>query len=173
MGGHNVLVYASQHPDKLRAIVAIDSPADYPARAVDFLRSISERPGKRFKSLEEAIANFKMLPRETLARPEILRHAASHTFRQTPEGDWMHKLDRRTTVREPINLGSDLAKITCPALYVKVEKSPFPTIEQSKAIVAMMPLGKLAVLPNSYHHAMFDNPVGLNAILQEFLRDIN
>jgi pimeloyl-ACP methyl ester carboxylesterase len=173
MGGHNVLVYASMYPEKLRAMVAIDSPSDYPERAVDFLRGISERPGKRFKSLEEAIANFRVLPRETMARPEILRHAASHTFRQTPEGEWIHKLDRRTTIREPINLGSDLSKITCPALYVKVLKSPFPTMDQVKAMVAMMPQGKLAVLPDSYHHAMFDNPAGLNAILKEFLRDIN
>ena len=84
----------------------------------------------------------------------------------------MHKLDRRTTIREPINLGGDLANITCPALYVKVEKSPFPTLEQTKKMVAMMPHGKLAVLPDSYHHAMFDNPAGLTAILKDFLRDI-
>jgi len=173
MGGHNVMVYASRHPEKLRAMVAIDSPADYPERAVEMLRSFSERPGKRFKSLEEAKANFRMLPRETLATREVLQHAAHHTFRQTPEGDWIHKIDRRTTIREPINLGSDLAKITCPALYVKVLKSPFPTLEQAQRMVAMMPRGKLAVLPDSYHHAMFDNPAGLVAILKEFLRDIN
>ena len=173
MGGHNVLVYASMFPEKLRAIVAIDSPADYPERAVDFLRGISERPPKRFKDLEEAIANFRVLPRETMAKPHILRHAASHTFRKTPEGDWIHKLDRRTTIREPINLGEELAKITCPALYVKVLKSPFPTMEQVKAMVAMMPQGKLALLPDSYHHAMFDNPAGLNAILKEFLDGVS
>ena len=171
MGGHNVMVYASQHPQKLRAMVAIDSPSDYPDRAVDFLRGISERPAKRFKSLDEAIANFRMIPRETLAHPEVLRHAASHTFRRTPDGDWIHKLDRRTTIREPINLGGDLKNITCPALYVKVLKSPFPTLEQTKAMVAMMPRGKLATLADSYHHAMFDNPAGLTAILSEFLRD--
>ena len=93
---------------------------------------------------------------------------AYHTFLPQP-----HPFaDRRTTIREPINLGSDLSKITCPALYVKVLKSPFPTMEQVNAMVAMMPQGKLAVLPDSYHHAMFDNPAGLNAILKEFLRDI-
>ena len=73
MGGHNVMVYASRHPEKLRAMVAIDSPADYPERAVGCLRGFSERPGKRFKSLEEAMANFRMLPRETLATKEVLR----------------------------------------------------------------------------------------------------
>jgi pimeloyl-ACP methyl ester carboxylesterase len=173
MGGHNVMVYASRHSEKLRAMVAIDSPADYPARAVEMLRGFSERPGKRFKSLGEAIANFRLLPRETLSTKEILDHAAQHTFRKTPEGEWIHKLDRRTTIREPINLGTDLQNITCPALYVKVLKSPFPTLEKAQDLVAMMPQGKLAVLPDSYHHAMFDNPTGLVAILKEFLREIN
>ncbi|HVA80698.1 MAG TPA: alpha/beta hydrolase [Candidatus Binataceae bacterium] len=173
MGGHNAMVYASRYPEKLRAMVAIDSPADYPERAVEMLHGFSERPGKRFKSLAEAIANFRLLPRETLATPEVLRHAARYTFRQTPEGEWIHKIDRRATIREPINLGSDLGKITCPALYVKALKSPFPTVEQAQKIAAMMPRGQFAALPDSYHHAMFDNPAGLIAILNEFLRGIN
>jgi len=172
MGGHNVMAYAAEHPEKLRAMIAIDAPADYPARAVEMLRKFSERPGRRFKSIEEAMASFKMVPRETLAKPEVLAHGARHTFKQTPEGEWIHKLDRRTTIREPINLGDDLAKITCPALYVKVLKSVFPTVEQSQAMVAMMPQGKHAVLEDSYHHAMFDNPDGLAAILKDFLRDL-
>ena len=56
---------------------------------------------------------------------------------------------------------------------MKVLKSPFPTLEQAQKMVAKMPRGKLAVLPDSYHHAMFDNPSGLVAILKEFLRDID
>ncbi len=173
MGGHNAMAYASRHPDKLRAMVAIDSPADYPERAVEMLRGFSERPGKRFKSLEEAIANFRLLPQETIAAKEVLRHAARHSFRQTPEGEWIHKLDRRTTIREPINLGSDLKKITCPALYIKILKSPFPTLEHARKVAAMIPRGKFAVLRDSYHHAMFDNPASLVAILKEFLSEIN
>ena len=39
-------------------------------------------------------------------------------------------------------------------------------------MVAKMPRGKLAVLENSYHHAMLDNPIALVAIIKEFLRDI-
>ena len=79
----------------------------------------------------------------------------------------------RVLQRTELDFNLVLEKITCPALYVKVLKSPFPTLEQAQKMVAMMPRGKLAVLPDSYHHAMFDNPAGLVAILKEFLRDIN
>jgi pimeloyl-ACP methyl ester carboxylesterase len=172
MGGHNTMVYATRHPDKIRAVIAIDSPTDYPQQVLDLLRGYSERPGRRFASLDEAVANFRMVPRETLAKKEVLDHVARHTFRQTSEGEWIHKLDRRTTIREPINIGGDLGNITCPALYVKVLKSQFPDLETARKMVAKMPRGKLAVLENSYHHAMLDNPLALVAIIKEFLRDI-
>ena len=81
MGAHNVLVYAAEYSDKLRAMVVIDSPADYSEYAVEFLRSYAEKPPRRFDSLEEATRNFKVLPRETLAKKEILDHVAHHTYK--------------------------------------------------------------------------------------------
>ena len=56
--------------------------------------------------------------------------------------------------------------------FAFMHASVLTTLEQAQKMVAMMPRGKLAALPDSYHHAMFDNPAGLVAILEEFLRDI-
>src|SRR5713226_5309386 len=44
MGGHTLMVYASQHSHTLRAMVVIDSPATYPAWAVERLRESAELP---------------------------------------------------------------------------------------------------------------------------------
>lgn len=173
MGGHNVLVYATRHPDKLRAMVAIDSPPIYSEMAVNFLRSLAEKPARRFTSMDEAVENFRVLPRETVAKKEILDYVARHSFKRTEEGEWIHKLDRRTMIREPLDIWDDLAKITCPALFVKIRKSPLVDIETARKMVAMMPTGKLAEIDDSYHHVMFDNPTALVATLTEFLRDIN
>ena len=43
MGGHNVLVYAGTHGETVRAMVAIDSPATYPAFAKETLKEMAER----------------------------------------------------------------------------------------------------------------------------------
>jgi pimeloyl-ACP methyl ester carboxylesterase len=98
---------------------------------------------------------------------------ARHSFKRTEEGEWIHKLDRRTMIREPLDIWDDLAKITCPALFVKIRKSPLVDIETARKMVAMMPKGQLAEIDDSYHHVMFDNPTALVATLTEFLRDIN
>src|SRR5579863_1494887 len=101
MGAHNVLAYAAEHSEKLCALVALDPPPDYTELAVEFLNSIAKRPARRFGSLDEAARNFKVLPRETLATKEILEHVARRSFRKDEDGSWVHKIDRRTMIREP------------------------------------------------------------------------
>lgn len=168
MGAHNVLVYASRNSAKLRAMIAIDTPPDYSKNAVDFLRTYAEKPPRRFESLEQAIGSFKVLPRETLARREILDHIARHTYRQLEDGSWTHKLDRRTLIREPLQVWDKLSDIQCPALIAKVSKSPVLDLEAARRMVAMMPKGQLTEIGDSFHHAMLDNPVALTAALKEF-----
>lgn len=168
MGGHNVLVYASEHSDKLRAIAVIDSPTDYSEYAVEFLKTFADKPPKRYESLEQAIANFRTLPRETLAKKEILDHAARHTFKETGDGAWTHKLDRRTLIRDPVAMWDRIPRITCPALVLKIRRSPVLAIEVARQMVQRLPRGSYAEIDDSYHHVMFDNPTALIARLKEF-----
>ena len=172
MGAHNVLVYAARNSAKLRAIAAIDTPPDYTERAVAFLRTVAEKPPRRFTSFEDAVKSFKVLPRETLARPEILEHIARHSYKQLPDGNWTHKLDRRTLIREPLTVWESLGQIGCPALIVKVADSPLLSVEMAQKMVARMPRGRLAVISDSYHHAMLDNPRGLIAALKSFVTEL-
>jgi pimeloyl-ACP methyl ester carboxylesterase len=172
MGAHNVLAYAAGNANRLRAVIAIDTPPDYSQYAVDFLRTYAEKPPRRFGSHEEAVESFKVMPRETLAKKEVLRHIARRSYRRGEDGTWTHKLDRRTMLREPLAIWNDLPKITCPALIVKLVKSPLLDIEAAKKMVAMLPKGRLAQIDDSYHHVMFDNPEALIDTLEAFLAEI-
>jgi pimeloyl-ACP methyl ester carboxylesterase len=169
MGAHNALLYAASYPHKLRAVAAIDSPPDYSERAVEFLRSFAAKPPKRYASLDEACANFRVLPRETMARAEILDHVARQSYRRLDDCTWTHKLDRRTLIREPLDVWPLLTCITCPAFIIKVTRSFVLDIDVARRMVAALPHGRLAQLDNSYHHAMLDNPEGLAELLKEFL----
>jgi len=169
MGAHNTLVYAAEHSGKTRAIVVIDSRPDYSERAVEFLRAVSQRPPRRFASLDEAVENFRLLPRETLAKKEILQHVARFSFKQLPDGSWTHKLDRRTMVREPLDMWAALPGVVCPALIVKITRSFSLDMATARQIAAALPKGRLAEIGDSYHHVMLDNPQGLIATLNEFL----
>ncbi|MGC2302551.1 alpha/beta fold hydrolase [Candidatus Binatus sp.] len=172
MGAHNVLAFAAEHSEKLRAIVALDPPPDYTERAVEFLQSIAEKPARRFASLEEAARNFKVLPRETLAKKEILEHVALRSFRQDDDGSWIHKIDRRTMIREPSRVWKSLHRITCPALIVKITKSPLLDREVAKKMVAQFPNARLAEVDDSYHHVMLDNPGALIEVIRKFVSEL-
>jgi pimeloyl-ACP methyl ester carboxylesterase len=172
MGAHNVLAYAVEHSEKLSALVALDPPPDYPERAVEFLQSIAERPARRYASLDEAARNFKVLPRETLASKEILEHVGRSSFKQLDDGAWIHKIDRRTMIREPSRVWKSLHRIACPALIVKMTKSPLLDREVAKKMVAQFPHARLAEVDHSYHHVMLDNPTALIEVIKDFVRDL-
>ncbi|MGA2409858.1 MAG: alpha/beta hydrolase [Candidatus Binataceae bacterium] len=171
MGGHNVTLYAGWHGETLLAVAAIDSPASYPQEAKDMLKEMAERPGKRFDSLEEAVANFRTIPNQTNATPEVLAHTAKYSFRQDSDGKWMHKMDRRTMIREPISVWEFLPKIQCPMLYVRAGISALQPWVPDK-IISKVPNGRVTVVPDSHHHVLLDNPAGLVKVLREFLDGI-
>lgn len=174
MGAHNVLAYAAEHGGRgqLRALVAIDPPPDYPERAIEFLQSIAEKPARRFESLDEAARNFRLLPRETLASKEIIEHVARLSFRQHADGGWRHKLDRRTMIREPSRVCESLHRITCPALVVKIARSPMLDRGRAKEMVERLANGRLVEVDDSYHHVMLDNPAALIGVIRDFVNGL-
>jgi len=172
MGGHSVMVYAARHSERLRAMVAIDSIPAYPEHAVAALGAIADRPASVYESIEDAVASFRLLPGETLAAPEVLRHVAELSFRQRADGKWVHKMDRRTLRREPIQLDGELARIRCAALLIKAAQSPVLSESFALAMAARMARGRMVQLENSTHHVPIDNPLGLVAAMTPFLAEI-
>jgi len=172
MGGHSAMVFAAEHSDRLRAMVAIDSIPAYPEHAVAALAAIADRPASVYESLDDAVASFRLLPGETLAEPEILRHVAELSFRRRDDGKWVHKMDRRTLRREPVQLDGELARVRCPALLIKAAESPVLSVSFARAMAARMTHARMVVLENSNHHALIDNPAGLVAAMTPFLEEV-
>ena len=173
MGAHNALLYASTHSRKLRAIVIIDTLPEYPRAAVDFLRTFAEKKPRGYDTLEEAVSRFKLLPPETMAPREVLEHIARHSFvlddgRRGAAGKWVHKLDRRTFIREPLSVWEGLSGIACPALVIRIPMSPIMPGENALKMVSLLARGVYAEIEQAYHHVMFDNPDRLKSELRKF-----
>lgn len=172
MGGHNALIYATQHAQDLAALILVDTDAAYPEVAVQFLRKLGEKPAKEFKSFAEAISRFQLLPRETLISTEKLRYLASFAFTQRVADKWVAKLDRRTLFREPIDGRPFLSHITCPTLFVRAQHSPLLPHDKIDRLVSQLPNGRWVEVKDTYHHVMLDNPEGLVQAVQEFLATV-
>ena len=62
-------------------------------------------------------------------------------------------------IREPSRVWKSLHRIKCPALIVKIAKSPLLDREASqKKWSRSLRNGRLAEIDDSYHHVMLDNP---------------
>jgi pimeloyl-ACP methyl ester carboxylesterase len=168
MGGHTAMAYAVEHSRSLSGLVIIDSPAAYPPEAVAALSEMAARPSRPFATLEEACSKFRTNPRQNNAKPEILQQVARLSFRQDEGGGWVHKMDRRTLIREPISVWKGLGNIQCPSLYIRAGSSVLP-LEISQKIAGAIPGCGHTSVPDSFHHVMIDNPPGLISALNEFL----
>ena len=169
MGGHNAVIYATQHAAEMAALVMVDTNVSYPESAVQFLRKLGEKPAKVFDSFAEAKSRFRVLPQESLFSKERLHYIASFAFTEREDGKWVSKLDRRTLFRDPVDGRELLSKITCPALIVKAQNSPVLNQEKLERLCAGFPNGRWAEVKDCYHHIMLDNPEGLIAVVQRFL----
>ncbi len=172
MGGHNSVIYATEHAAELSALILVDTDVSYPPAAVEFLRKLGEKPAKVFDSLVEALSRFQLLPRETFISTENLRRLAAFAFRELPDGKWTAKLDRKTLFREPIDGRSLLGQISCPTLIVRAQNTPILSLEKINRLVSNLPNGRWVEVPDTYHHVMLDNPNGLVKVVREFLREI-
>jgi len=169
MGGHNSIIYATQHAQDLAALILVDTDAAYPEAAVQFLRKLGEKPAKEFDSFVAAISRFQLLPRETYISTEKLRYLASFAFAERPDGKWIAKLDRKTLFRDPIDGRPFLTQITCPTLIVRAQHSPLLSHDKINRLVSNLPDGRWVEVKDTYHHVMLDNPEGLVQAIREFL----
>jgi len=172
MGGHNSIIYATQHAQELAALILVDTDAAYPEAAVQFLRKLGEKPAKEFDSFVEAISRFQLLPRETYISTEKLRYLASFAFAERPDGKWTAKLDRKTLFREPIDGRPFLAQIPSPTLIVRAQHSPLLSHDKINRLVSNLPHGRWIEVKDTYHRVMLDNPEGLVQAAREFLATV-
>ncbi len=172
MGGHNAVIYATEHAAEMAALVMVDTNVSYPESAVKFLSELGEKPAKVFDSFAEAVSRFRVLPRESVFSKERLHYIASFAFKERVDGKWTSKLDRRTLFRDPVDGRELLSKITCPALIVKAENSPVLNQEKLERICSGVPNGRWAEVKDCYHHIMLDNPEGLIEVVQRFLEEV-
>ena len=169
MGGHNAVIYATEHAAETAALVMVDTTVSYPESAVQFLRKLGQKPAKVFGSRAEAISRFRVLPREALFSQERLEYIAGFAFTERADGKWVAKIDRRTLFRDPVDGRKLLSHISCPTLIVKAENSPVLNHDKLTKLCSDLPDGRWAEVKDCYHHVMLDNPEGLIGVVRGFL----
>lgn len=169
MGGHNAMSFAAWHPDRVSALVIVDSRPSIPVDRLNRLRTRGRLTLHPYPTLEAAVRSFRLLPRETVADPAFLTHLGQAGVVER-EGQWVYRFDPASNgSRQPVDAWTLLDRITAPTLIVRGELSPnLPrdTVDRLRAAIRGAAFAEIA---GSYHHLVLDNPAGFVQALAAFL----
>lgn len=169
MGGHNALAFAACHPERVRALVIVDSRPSIPPERLAGMHQRGRRALRRYPTREAAVAAFRLLPRETVAAPALLEHLARAGVARR-DGAFVYRFDPAASgSRQPADGWPLLPRIAAPTLIVRAERSPILPREMAEQMRAMIPRATLVELPGAYHHLMLDAPQAFASVLGAFL----
>jgi pimeloyl-ACP methyl ester carboxylesterase len=172
MGGHNAMSFSAWHPDRVRALVIIDSRPMIPTDRLDRLRRRGERTLRPYPSREAAAQSFRLVPRETNADPALLAHMGAAGVVER-DGAWVYRFDPASNAeRRPVDAWTLLDRITAPTLIARGELSPVLPRDMADKLRSAIRAASLVEIPASYHHVTLDNPAGFVLELDRFLASL-
>jgi pimeloyl-ACP methyl ester carboxylesterase len=172
MGGHNAMSFSAWHPDRVRALVIIDSRPMIPTARLDRLRRRGERTLRPYPSREAAAQSFRLVPRETNADPALLAHMGAAGVVER-DGAWVYRFDPASNAeRRPVDAWTLLDRITAPTLIARGELSPVLPRDMADKLRSAIRGASLVEIPASYHHVTLDNPAGFVLELDRFLASL-
>jgi len=170
MGGHNAMSFSAWHPDRVSALVVVDSRPSIPSDRLDRLRTRGQRTLRPYPTLEAAAQSFRLLPRETVADPAFLAHLGRAGVVERA-GQWFYRFDPSSNgLRQPVDAWTLIDRITAPTLIVRGELSPnLPPEVVARLRTGIRGATTFAEIPGSYHHLVLDNPTAFVQALEPFL----
>jgi len=169
LGGLISMRYAIDHGTTLSALVIVDmGPRLQQSRRMQLLSRV---PTPIFATEDDLVRRFRLLPEETWAEPELLRHIARHSARSLPDGRLTLKTDRATFLRQPHDVSAELSRITCPTLLVRGGESKTLSLETVYEMEVLCPCLRSVEIPDVGHHVFLDKPTAFLEAVREFLHE--
>jgi pimeloyl-ACP methyl ester carboxylesterase len=169
MGGHNAMSFTAWHPDRVSALVIVDSRPSIPLERLGRLRTRGRLTLRPYPTLDAAVRSFRLLPRETVADPAFLAHLGQAGVVER-DGQWVYRFDPASNgSRQPVDAWTLLDRITAPTLIVRGELSPNLPRDVVDKLRAAIRGAAFAEVPGSYHHLVLDNPAAFVQAVDPFL----
>lgn len=171
LGGYVGATLAALHPERVGALVIVDTMTQWNERETAWAMEQAERPGQEFGTHEEAGARFRLSPRETTAPAEWLRHLGEMGVQESRPGRWEPTFDRQVFAHARPEAWPLLPSVTCPTLVVRGAGSTIMSRDAGQRVAATVKRGRFAEIDGVYHHLILDDPARFVALVQGWRAD--
>ncbi len=169
LGGFIALAYAIAQPQLVHRLIVVDMRARLSSRR--YMRLLQALPSPVYQDEQNLLRRFRLLPADTHASPQLLRSIARHSVRPSTARQLQLKSDRAAFTRVPCDLEGQLARLTCPTLFIRGQDSRSLSARSLAELTQTCPDARGVEIPRAGHHVFLDNPADFLQAVQDFLDD--
>ena len=179
MGGRNSFTYASNHPERVKALVIVDAAPQNMAVGGQNIRRFVEGDDE-LPSMEAFVE--RVLEYNPRRDRNQVRGSIRHNLKQLPNGNWTWKYDkalrdpdraRRPDPGSADRLWGYLGRLQCPTLVVRGGQSDIVALNTADEMHQRIPNGKVVTVEKAGHLVPGDNPAGFQQAVLTFLDELN
>ncbi len=175
MGVFNALELALAHPERVRALVAVDAGPWIDVNGAAPIRSFMAE-AERLHTLDDLVAAaLRFNPRRD---PRLLRYSLRHNLRENPRGGWIWKTDRRFPVSfESVRahgrmLETRVSRLACPLLVVRGGESQIMSDAGAERFARAVRNGRWLRIDGAGHTIQGDQPAALASAIDALLTEV-
>ena len=173
LGGYIGATLAALHPERVAALVIVDTMTQWNERETAWAMEQAERPAQEFATREDAGGRFRLSPRETTAPAERLRHLGETGVQEARPGVWEPVFDRQVFAHARPDAWPILPSVICPTLVVRGAGSSIMSREAGLRVAVTVKRGRLVEIESAYHHLILDDPTQFVSIVTGWLSTTN
>lgn len=171
LGGQLSYIYASRHPEEVRAAIIVDVAPELNREARKGVgRYIESLPKDGdFESLVSKVGQLSPMRSEQQIRDSLQR-----AIEIQPDGSWRWKHDPRLLEHHRSSFTSDelwsaLQGVSAPTLFVMGRNSRMVSTDTLRRMVETVPGSSASYVPNASHRVPGDNPIGFIRAVKPWL----
>ncbi|MBI4516373.1 MAG: alpha/beta hydrolase [Deltaproteobacteria bacterium] len=156
------------------ALVLVDSRLKSGDSGLRFMQRLAQMQHPRYRTREQGIAQYRLLPGDCSAPPAILQHLAAHALCRSADGEhWTYKFDRAALAAiRPHDIAAALPQLRCPILAIRGAASPLMPPAGIAALRAAAPRLEDCEIAGAHHHVMLDRPAEFARAVNDFLAKV-
>ncbi|MFD1735088.1 alpha/beta fold hydrolase [Bacillus salitolerans] len=168
MGGYVGLKVASRGVRPPSALLVGDMKIDSPEEELAGLHKAAQKSGRIYDTLQDAVANYRLLPPQHAAPTERVEQIAKECFHEQEKGCWGERFDRRALAIEKVEAVALARQVNCPTWFVRAKESVVMPVEGAQNL-ARITEGPLHEMEGVYHHLPLEAPEAFATLIRNFM----